>query len=192
MGSVGTHATPGALAESANVSDVRPAALDEAAFRALYDATSRAIWAYLYRTVGCAADADDLVQEVFLRYLKAPPATRHLTENRAYLFRIASNLVIDRWRRGSRVAEPVAVEEATQQVATPSQADAVALRTDMARMFRELKPRERTLLWLACVEGESPAEIARMLGVGRTSVPVLLFRARKKLARLLRRAGWEG
>ena len=169
-----------------------PAALDEAAFRRLYDATARAIWAYLYRALGRAQDADDLVQEVFLRYVKAPLATGDLAENRAYLFRIAGNLAIDHWRRRgtqpTRDAEPLENDTAC----TPPPGDQLALRADLARVFRELKPRERTMIWLSCVEGESAAEIAKALGVGRSSVPVLLFRARTKLARLLRRAGWEG
>ena len=169
-----------------------PAALDEAAFRHVYDATARAIWAYLYRTLGSAPDADDLAQEVFLRYVKAPLATRDLAENRAYLFRIASNLAIDHWRRRgtqpTRDAEPL--EDDTARTAAPG--DRLALRADLAKVFRDLKPRERTMIWLSCVEGESAAEIAQAIGVGKNSVPVLLFRARTKLARLLRRAGWEG
>ena len=182
----------------------RESAIDEHAFRAMYDATSRPIWAYLYRTLGSAADADDLVQEVYLRYLRAPLATRDVAENRAYLFRIASNLAIDHWRRSSRRGaasgdsreDPpqggLARRASVNDVASPDHGRQVALRADMAKTFRELHPRERTLLWLACVEGESPAAIAAALGVGRNSVPVLLFRARKKLAALLRRAGWEG
>ena len=168
------------------------AALDETAFRGLYDATARPLWAYLYRTLGSAPDADELVQEVFLRYVKAPLETRDLAENRAYLFRIAGNLAIDHWRRRgthpTRDAEPL--EDDTARTAPP--ADRLALKADLAKVFRELKPRERTMIWLSCVEGESAAEIARAVGVGRASVPVLLFRARTKLARLLRGAGWEG
>jgi RNA polymerase sigma-70 factor (ECF subfamily) len=168
------------------------AALDETAFRGLYDTTARAIWAYLYRTLGSAPDADDLVQEVFLRYVKSPLQTRDLAENRAYLFRIAGNLAIDHWRRRgtqpTRDAQPL--EDDIARTGPPG--DRLALKADMAKVFRELKPRERTMIWLSCVEGESAAEIAKAVGVGRNSVPVLLFRARTKLARLLRRAGWEG
>jgi RNA polymerase sigma-70 factor (ECF subfamily) len=181
-----------ALAEVVGVSAVPAPPPDEAAFRALYDATARPIWAYLYRTLGNGADADDLVQEVFLRYLKRPLDTRDPAENRAYLFRIAGNLAIDHWRQGSRRDARTGDAAEAARATAPDQAEAVALRADMARTFRELNPRERTLLWLSCVEGESPAAIAEALGVGRNSVPVLLFRARKKLARLLRRAGWEG
>jgi DNA-directed RNA polymerase specialized sigma24 family protein len=61
----------------------------------------------------------------------------------------------------------------------------------MARTFRALTPRNRVLLWLAYVEGSAHREIAAALGLKASSVPVLLFRARRKLARLLKSKGWE-
>ena len=51
-----------------------------------------------------------------------------------------------------------------------------------------LKPRERDALWLAYAEGLSHQEIAETLGVKTTSMKILLFRARQKLASLLRGA----
>ena len=60
----------------------------------------------------------------------------------------------------------------------------------MARTFRELKPQERMLLWLAHVEGDAHAKIAGTLGLKPASVPVLLHRARRRLADLLRKKGF--
>ena len=57
------------------------------------------------------------------------------------------------------------------------------------RVFRELKPREQTLLWLAYVEGFEHREIAAALQLSERSVRVLLFRARKSLAGALKRQG---
>ena len=59
----------------------------------------------------------------------------------------------------------------------------------VAKVFEELKPRERTLLWLAYVEGESHEEIAASLGVGRRSVKVMLIRAKRHLQDLLQARG---
>ena len=59
----------------------------------------------------------------------------------------------------------------------------------VAQIFRELKPLERALLWLAYVEGESHDEISASLGVGRRGVRVLLFRARRQLRDLLQARG---
>jgi len=49
-----------------------------------------------------------------------------------------------------------------------------------------LRPRERQLLWLAHAEGYSHREIAEITGLGAASIRLLLFRARRKIARLLR------
>jgi RNA polymerase sigma-70 factor (ECF subfamily) len=61
-------------------------------------------------------------------------------------------------------------------------------RTDLERALAHLKPRERMLLWLAYGQGESHKDIATTLGLKTGSIKLLLFRARRKLAELLRGA----
>jgi len=163
--------------------------LTETEFQDLYRQHARPLWAYLFRLTGNTADADDLLQESFCRLLATPLATRDDTQLRAYLFRVATNAATDLWRRGGRSRrreEPLTDESAG---AAPGREDA-ALKHDMARTFRELKPQERMLLWLAHVEGSERREIAAALGLKAASVPVLLFRARRKLAGLLRKKGY--
>src|SRR5262245_66656605 len=81
--------------------------LNEAAFSEFYRRTSRPLWSYVYRVTGHAADADDIVQEAFLRLLRANVSAIE-EERRRYLYRIASNLVVDRWRARKRQRdEPV-------------------------------------------------------------------------------------
>jgi RNA polymerase sigma-70 factor (ECF subfamily) len=58
-------------------------------------------------------------------------------------------------------------------------------RTDLARAFERLKPRQREMLWLAYANGSSHEEIAEVVGVAPGSVKGLLRRARTKLAELL-------
>jgi RNA polymerase sigma-70 factor (ECF subfamily) len=60
---------------------------------------------------------------------------------------------------------------------------------DFSRVFQELKPRYREMLWMAYVEGSSHREIAEVVGLKVQSVRPLLFRAREKLAALLRKRG---
>ena len=156
--------------------------LDEATFSSFYSRTSRALWSYVYRVTSNAADADDIVQEAFLRLLRAGPAAGE-DEWRRYLYRIASNLVVDRWRLRKRQQDD---ERATAQVAPQSiRGDD----EDVARTFAKLTSRERALLWLAYVEGETHEEMALSLGVGRRSIKVLLFRARRRLRDLLKSRG---
>jgi RNA polymerase sigma-70 factor, ECF subfamily len=161
--------------------------LDEAVFGAFYRATSRPLWSYVYRVTGDAADADDIAQEAFLRLLRAGPPDADSW--RPYLFRVASNLVADRWRKKARqqqrdqqfVVDATAIGAGATGVA--SSADG-----DLERTFGALNARERVLLWLAYVEGQSHEEIAASLGLGRRSIKVLLFRAKRRLRELLKSA----
>jgi RNA polymerase sigma factor (sigma-70 family) len=165
----------------------RASLLSEGEFQSLYRRHGRALWAYLYRLTGNAADADDVVQEAFCRLLATPMVTRDDGQLRAYLFRIASNQAIDHWRRQDR--ERRRDQAAAVEGTVSDHGDAVAARRDMARTFQMLKPQERFLLWLAHVEAFEHREIAEALGLKAASVPVLLVRARKKLAALLTSRG---
>jgi RNA polymerase sigma-70 factor (ECF subfamily) len=66
-------------------------------------------------------------------------------------------------------------------------AESTLQRTDLRRAMSRLRPRERALLWLAYAQGHAHTEIAEVLGVKTGSVKLLLFRARRKLAGLMRR-----
>lgn len=155
--------------------------MDESSFERVYQHTAKALWAYLRRVLGSAADADDVLQEVYCRFLTAAPADMDGGGERAYLFTIASRLVVDHWRRGQR--RPVTVDVDVSQLQGPEVDRASDL--DVARALEALEPRERALLWLAYVEGSSHRLISDALGVGEKSVKVLLYRARRKLAAAL-------
>lgn len=162
-------------------------ALDDAAFRAFYHRHARAVWSYLYRAFGNASQADDVMQEAFCRFLTAPVAELDESEQRAYVFRIAGNLAIDHWRRQRREQTALERTERPAEGAPGAQPNAQAM--DLSRTFGELKPQERALLWLAYVEESAHDEIAASLGLAPKSIRVLLFRARRKLASLLRQRG---
>ena len=68
-------------------------------------------------------------------------------------------------------------------------ANGAVRRLDLARSMARLKPRERDLLWLAYAQGSSHKEIAETLGLKTASIKLLLFRARRRLAGLLREGG---
>lgn len=158
--------------------------IDEQEFQSLYDATARPILAYLTGVTGRRDVADDLLQETYCRLLVRRPPAMDAEGTRRYLFRIASNLLRDRWRRGEDRAYPEPAE-----AASPPNADTqVHLQIDVRTAMRAMKPRERELLWLAYVEGMSHAEIAEAMGLSAMSVRLLLFRARKRAAGLLRPA----
>jgi len=159
---------------------------DEAAFQLIYNATARPLWAYLLRVSGRHDVADDLLQETYCRFLgrKAGDLAMDEAETRSYLFRIATNLLRDRWRRGESAFDGDAQEE-------PVVEHDPAAKMDVRRVMQALKPRARQLLWLAYVEGMSHAEIAEATGLSVLSIRLLLFRARRHAAGLLRPATME-
>jgi RNA polymerase sigma-70 factor, ECF subfamily len=153
--------------------------LDEAAFLAFYARTAGPLMGYLMRLTGERAAAEDLLQDAYLRFLTAqriPDADDH---RRHLLFRIATNLARDRFRR-ARTESTHAPDASSAAAAAPAE-DAIDLWAAIARV----SPRDRELLLLAYVEGFSHAEIATITGLMRASLKPLLFRARKRLARAL-------
>src|SRR6185436_1118341 len=158
--------------------------MDEDTFRAFYDRTARPVWAYLARITGDRSLADDLLQESYYRFLRAERAFASESHRRNYLFRIATNLAHDRHRRGRGVISvPVPDENAPGALADGRDLAAeTAQRTDLARAMATLKPREREMLWLAYAQGSSHEEIADSLGLRKSSIKILLFRARRRLA----------
>ena len=162
-----------------------PFEMDEDTFRAFYDRTARPLWAYLARITGDRQAADDLLQECYYRLLRTRAVHDDETHRRHYLFKIATNLARDGYRR--RAAAPEVVEGSIETDATDrGNSGGTEARLDLTRAFGRLKRRERELLWLAYAQGSSHAEIGAALGLKTGSIKPLLFRARHKLADLLR------
>ncbi len=156
--------------------------VDEARFRDLYSRFARPVWGYLRRVTGDASVADDLLQDTFCRYLTSGPPGAEADAIRGWLFRVASNLAMDHFRRRGRA--PQAIEDVDEPRVTPNVPDVLEARV-MRETFAQLAPRERAVLWLAYVEDASHRDIAEAVGVGEGSVRVMVFRARQHLASLL-------
>ncbi|HXG56001.1 MAG TPA: sigma-70 family RNA polymerase sigma factor [Vicinamibacterales bacterium] len=162
-----------------------PFEMDEDAFRAFYDRTARPLWAYLARMTGDRQAADDLLQESFYRFLRARAAMDDEAHRRNYLFRIATNLVRDGFRRRATSPDMVCAADDSHG-ADVGAAARTERRTDLHRALGRLKRRERELLWLAYAQGSTHQEIGETLGLKTGSIKPLLFRARKRLADMLR------
>jgi RNA polymerase sigma-70 factor (ECF subfamily) len=160
--------------------------MTEDEFRIFYEQTARPMWLYLARTTGDDRLADDLLQETYYRFLRTRTAFESADHRRHYLFRIATNLVRDQWRRARKDA--VEITE-TSEVLDAREDNAVGDRAlgriDVTRALEQLKPRERSLLWLAYAQGFSHEEIAAQLGLRTGSLKALLFRARRRLVSVL-------
>ena len=158
--------------------------MDEETFRAFYTRTSGMLWAYLARSTGNPAAAEDLLQEAYYRVLRSAKTFESDDHRRNYLFRVATNLLRDRQRRPDNAQ--LSGQEDDQIPAGGDLAQQTQQRTDLRRAMARLSLRERQLVWLAYGQGSSHEEIAGALGLKTRSIKPLLFRARRKLAKLLR------
>ncbi len=159
--------------------------MDQHEFTAFYHETAPALRGYLRRVSGEGEGADDLLQETYLRFLRAIPSGLDRAAMKSYLYKTATAAIYDRWRKQRR--ERLWSLGFRFRESVPPVEDA----GDVTRCFRLLKPRERALLWLAYVDGCAHHEIAGALDLKEKSIKVLLFRARRSLERILRQNGFE-
>jgi|SRR5579864_996310 len=153
--------------------------VNESVFRALYELTATPLLRYLIGITRTPDIAEDLLQETYCRFLTARLPQMDDRQTRNYLFRIATNLIRDRWRRGkdeSAASDPGEIPVPTAHLER---------KLGVRQAFDRLKPRERQLLWLAYIEGSNHQEIAEQTGLQPGSIRLLLFRARRKLADLI-------
>jgi len=164
-------------------------AMDAEAFQGFYERSARPLWAYLARASGDATLAEDLMQESYVRFLCASFAGDGEIAARRYLFRIASNLLRDHWRR--RGALPL--EDVPERfLMRPDGLAEMEARSMLEPALAQMRPRDRQLLWLAHAESYSHKEIAEITGLGVTSIRILLFRARRQMATLLKKEARVG
>lgn len=148
-----------------------------------------------YRLTGSVQDAEDVLQTVFLRLAQQAGGSPVVANVASYLYRAAINASIDLLRaRKARVI--VGLEEAEKC----SRPDAVADSTHAAAEIRawlrsalgRLTPREGEVFALRYLEGRANKDIARMLGVSRLSVAVVLHRARRRIQKEFRVMDTQG
>lgn len=162
--------------------------MEEAAFVRFYKETYAMLRAYVGRNVRDEMAADDITQDAYVRLLQADTSRLEPEKMKAYLYRIATNLMHDRGRRKRRHDDyeaSVNGEGAVNAAAAPD------LGIDLEDAFDRLPEKQRTLLWLAYVEGYGHRDIAAIMNLREKNVRVVLFHARRKIAAVLRRGGFE-
>lgn len=170
---------------------------DPAAFDALVDRYSSRLYGFLYRFTGRVEDAEDLVQEVFVRVVRMIGQYAHDGRFEAWLFRIAANLARDRVRRLGRTPHHSTLDGPAEDevdgsggVTSPRIVDdrrpdgqmELAERCDrLQAALIELPPAEREVVMLRHFSDLSFADIAEIMG---TPLGTALARSHRGLARL--------
>lgn len=159
--------------------------ITQAEFESFYLRTARTLHGYLCRLTNDPATADEVLQETYIRMLSVPPFDE--AARKAYLYKTATNLLRDRWRKIKREKKWWELSIGEEHVHQNFN-----LAMDMASVFDALSIQERAILWLAHVEELSHKEIGLVLNVKEKSVRVMVFRAREKARTLLENAGFKG
>lgn len=143
-----------------------------------------------------AAEAEDMVQETFLRVLRHRDRLPEIRDARVWLIRITWNLVLDRKRRQKTRPENEDISDLARVLpAKELRADQVVIAAQrharVLELIDQLPAKERQALLLSALDELSNAEIASVLKVTESSVRSRLFRARRDLAEKLRKEGWK-
>jgi len=163
---------------------------EDAALAALVDQYAAALYRVAYSVLRNPADAEDAVQEAFLRVVRHRDTLNEVRDHRVWLIRIVWNIVLDRKRRAKTRPETDDVSEMARVLPSTglSAEDLAAAAQHHAHVLacvEKLPAKEREVLMLSAFEELSSVEIAAVLGITESSVRSRLFRARNLIARLL-------
>jgi RNA polymerase sigma-70 factor (ECF subfamily) len=162
------------------------------AFRTLVERHSRAVFRVAFRITGNEADAEDVVQDTFIRAYTELPRFEARSGFGTWLHRIAANCAIDLIRKrprqvvaGADEAEPLLARLASPAPGPDRIASGRQLRRHVDAALDELTPLERAAFTLRHLEQQSIEEISTALGQNPAATRHSIFRAVAKMRRVL-------
>ena len=163
---------------------------EEAALAALVDQYASTLYRVAFSVLRNQQDAEDAVQEAFLRVLRHRETLGEIRDHRVWLVRIVWNIVLDRKRRAKTRPETDDIADLARVLpanglSAEQRAAAVQHHSRVLECVERLPAREREVMLLSAFEELSSVEIAEVLGVTESSVRSRLFRARNLLAESL-------
>jgi RNA polymerase sigma-70 factor (ECF subfamily) len=162
---------------------------DARAFEAWVRTQHELVYRLCRRLVPDAGEAEDAVQETFVRAWRSAPQLRDPAAHRTWVCRIARRVCADRARAAPpRAAVDVAPEALAADQRGPDEAlEAARLRARVTAAIDRLRPKHRIVLVLREIDGFDYEAIADALDIPRGTVESRLHRARAELARALER-----
>jgi RNA polymerase sigma-70 factor (ECF subfamily) len=162
--------------------------LDEEALVSIYDAFSSAIFRYAVRLIGNPESAEDVVSETFFRFIRSIQAgggpKKHL---KAYLYRVAHNLIVDQYRRNP-IAEldlDTEILEHTEGNEDPAyKAEMLIAQSEVRAKLWKLTEEQRQVIVLKYLEGMNNQEVANVLGKPVGAIKSLQHRGLNSLRRM--------
>lgn len=141
-------------------------------FHQVYEAYGPALYRFCLLQMKNPADAEDIMQEVFLKRLYQAPEFQSPDHERRWLFRVALNQCRDEWKRSRRTELPL--DEAVLISVPPED-------REILEQVAALPEKLRTVIHLHYYEGYSLEEIASLLGVSLSAVKMRMKRGRDAL-----------
>jgi RNA polymerase sigma-70 factor (ECF subfamily) len=163
---------------------------EEAALAALVSQYSGTLYRVAYSVLRNSEDAEDAVQEAFLRVLRHRDTLHEVRDQRVWLIRIVWNVVLDRKRRMKTRPETDDVAELARVLpaaglSAEQRAAAAQHHAHVLACVEQLPAKERQVMMLSAFEELTSVEIAAVVGITESSVRSRLFRARNLMAGLL-------
>lgn len=163
---------------------------NDTAVAALVEQYATTLYRVAFSVLRNPSDAEDAVQEAFLRVLRHRESLDEVRDTRVWLIRIVWNIVLDRKRRAKTRPETDDVDELARVLpanglSAEQRAAAAQHHAQVLACVDRLPPKERQVLTLSAFEELSSVEIAAVLGITESSVRSRLFRARNLMAELL-------
>jgi RNA polymerase sigma-70 factor (ECF subfamily) len=163
---------------------------EDQAVSALVDEYAATLYRVAFSVLRNPADAEDAVQETFLRVLRHRGKLGEVRDRRVWLIRIVWNIVLDRKRRSKTRPETDDIADIARVLpadglTAEERAAAVQHHARVLACVDQLPAKEREVLLLSAFEELSSVEIAVVLGITESSARSRLFRARNLMAELL-------
>lgn len=158
---------------------------DMAAFESLYREYVGRTYAIALRLLADEAEADDAVQEIWVRVWQRLGSFHGESAFSTWLHRLATNLTLDHLRRRKRRDDRSAPLEHPEALTHSARPDRPGMRMDLERAIASLPDGARTMFVLHEVEGLKCREVAELTGKAEGTVKAQLFRARKLLTEAL-------
>ncbi len=144
---------------------------------------SKTVYKIAYSIVQNKSDADDIFQNVFLKYIRKHPRFNDETHEKAWFIRVTMNtaksFVSQAWYKNT---------EAISEQLVYAQND----KFDLDFAIKQLNPRDRTIIYLFYYEGYKTDEIAKIMKMTSAAVRTALSRTRNKLKIILEKEGYNG
>lgn len=176
--------------DTSAVNDEARRRAEDDALGAMVDQYASSLYRVAYSVLRNQADAEDAVQEAFVRVLRHRDSLGEVRDHRVWLIRIVWNIVLDRKRRAKTRPETDDVSELARVLpSTGLSAEEIAAAAQhhahVLGCVDRLPAKERQVLVLSAFEELNSVEIAGVLGITESSVRSRLFRARNLMAELL-------